>query len=98
MPSGSNLRRNAYVVVCGRVMTDVMGVVRAQGLAVGIDIDPGHVPFEMIATHKIRITYGRAKRVVAVDHDTFMSAEFFRTLVLPQVQTAIEELAVREKG
>jgi hypothetical protein len=100
MPSSSKLRRNAYVAVCGRVMTDVMGVVRAQRLGVGIDIDPGHVPFEMIAIHihKIRITYGRAKRVIAIDHDRFMSAEFFRTLVLPQVRMAIEELGAREKG
>ena len=96
MPSSAtqDLARDAYVVACGRVMTDVMGAVRAQGFAVGIDIDPGHLPFEAIkGPHKIRITHGRAKRVIAVDHETFMSAEHFRTLVLHRVQAAIEELA-----
>jgi hypothetical protein len=44
MLSTNNLRRNAYVVICGRVMTDVMGLVRAQGLAVGIDIRSGSFP------------------------------------------------------
>ena len=32
-------------------------------------------------------------RVIAVDHDTFMNAEFFKTLVLHQVQAVIAELA-----
>jgi hypothetical protein len=73
-------------------MTDLTGVVRSQGLAVWIDIDPG--PFRAIkGPHKIRITYGRAKRVLSVDHETFMSAEGLRVLVLHQVKAAIEELA-----
>jgi len=36
--------------------------------------------------------------LMAVDHDTFISADFFRPLVLTQVQTAIEELAAGEKS
>jgi len=93
-PATKDLRRDAYIVACARVLTDVMGVVRAQGLAVGIDVDPGRLPFdELTGTHKIRITHGRAKRIVAVDHETFMSSEFFRTLVLHQVKAAIDELA-----
>jgi len=30
---------------------------------------------------------------VPVDHDTFMEAEFFRTLVLHLIEAAIDELA-----
>jgi len=89
-----SLARDAYIVACGRVMTDIMGVVRSQGLAAGVDIDPGRLPFNAIkGPHKIRITCGRAKRVLSVDHETFMSAEGFRALVLHQVKATIEELA-----
>ena len=89
-----DLDRDAYILACGRVMRDVMEVVRADGLAVGVDIDPQRVPFGAIrGPHKIRISYGRAKRVLSVDHETFMSPEDFPTLVLGQVKTAIEELA-----
>ena len=97
MPVLRNPTRDGYVVVCGGVMTDVMDVVRAHGLAVGVDIDPGYVPFDALnGPHKIRISYGVARRVVAVDHATFMSAEGFRMVVLKQVQAALEELAAHK--
>ena len=37
---------------------------------------------------------GASWRIVAVDHETFMIEEFFSTLVLHQLQAAIEELAM----
>ena len=58
-----------------------------------LDIDPGRAPFEVITdTHQIQLTYGRSARIVQVDHETFMDEEFFRTLVLHQLQAAFEEL------
>jgi hypothetical protein len=91
-PATSNVHRDAYIVACGRVMTDVMGLVRARGILIGVDIDPGRGRSEPVV-HQIELTYGRRTRLVSVDHDTFMNDEFFKTLVLHQVQAAIEELA-----
>jgi hypothetical protein len=79
-----------YIVACSRIMTDVMGLVRARGVLIGVDIDPGRAPLDF---HQIQLTYGRRTRLVAVDHDVFMNAEFFRTLVLHQIESAIYELA-----
>jgi hypothetical protein len=44
--------------------------------------------------HQILLTYCRSRRLVPVDHETFMDEEFFRTLVPHQIQAAIEELAL----
>ena len=83
---------DAYLMARGRVMTDVMGLVRARGILVGVDIDPGRRPSQPVV-HQIELTYGRRTRLVPVDHDTFMEAEFFRTLILHQIEKAIDELA-----
>ena len=80
-----------YLVACSRVMTDVMGLVRARGILIGVDIDRDRVPDPVV--HQIELTYGRRTRLISVDHDTFMNAEFFRTLVLHQLEAAIDELA-----
>ena len=59
-----------------------------------VEVDPGRPPSQpSIDTHKIHLTYRGVTCVVAVDHDTFMNAEFFRTLVLHQVKAVIAELA-----
>ena len=79
-----------YLVACSRVMTDVMGLVRARGILIGVDIDRGRIPDPVV--HQIELTYGRRTRLISVDHDTFMNAEFFRTLVLHQLEAAIDEL------
>jgi len=97
MPSAANrnIHHDAYVIACGRVMTDVMGLIRAQGLAVSVDIDPGRAPSESTTDpHKIHLTYEHLACAVAVDHETFVSGEFFRTLVLHQIEAAIKELAL----
>ena len=80
-----------YLVACSRVMTDVMGLVRARGILIGVDIDRGRMPEPVV--HQIELTYGRRTRLISVDHDTFMDAEFFRTLVLHQLEAAIDEMA-----
>src|SRR4029450_5432069 len=80
-----------YLVACSRVMTDVMGLVRARGLLIGVEIDRGRMPDALV--HQIELTYGRRTRLMSVDHDTFMDAEFFRTLVLHQLAARIDELA-----
>ena len=62
--------------------------------ALSLDVDPGRAPFEVITdTHQIQLTYGRSVRIVSVDHETFVHEEFFRTLVLHQIEAAIDELA-----
>jgi hypothetical protein len=59
-----------------------------------LDIDPGRAPFEPITdTHQIQLICRGKTRVVTVDHDTFMDPEFFRTLVVHQIEAAIDELA-----
>jgi hypothetical protein len=92
----------AYLAACSRVMQHAVRLVEAQGLAASVDIDPGRAPSEAVAnTHEVHVAYGRHKRVVSVDHDTFMDDEFFRTLVLHQLKAAIDDLAEadwKEKG
>ena len=83
---------DAYIIACGRVMTDVMGVVGIRGCVVSVEVDPGWAYRGAAKTHKIHITYRRVTRVVSVDHQTFMSREVFRTSVLPQVEEAIKQL------
>jgi len=92
---------DAYRIACDRVMSHVIRLVQAKGVPVGVDIDPG---LRQLGTgrmrsdpdvHHIELTYGRRTRLVSVDHDTFMEAEFFRTLVLHQIEAAINELASR---
>ena len=93
-----NIHRDAYIIACGRVMTDVMGLVRARGILIGVDIDPGlrqsGTGRSEPTVHQIELTYGRRTRLVSVDHETFMDEEFFRTLILHQVESAIDELAL----
>jgi hypothetical protein len=88
-PKGNGHDR--YLAACSRVLTDVMGLVRARGILIGVDIDRGRMPDPVV--HQIELTYGRRTRLISVDHDTFMDAEFFRTLVLHQLEAAIDELA-----
>jgi hypothetical protein len=61
---------------------------------VSVEVDPGRSPAEVVTdTHQIQLTYGRRRRTMAVDHETFMDDEFFRTLVLHQLQAAVDDLA-----
>ena len=57
-----------------------------------VQIDPGHTSSD-VHLHQIQLTNWRGTRTVVVDHDTFMDAAFFRTLVLHWLEAAIEELA-----
>jgi hypothetical protein len=94
--SPSETRKNGqdYMAACDRVLHHVVELVHARGIQVSLDIDPGRAPFEVVTdTHQIQLTYGRSRRTVTVDHETFMDDEFFRTLVLHQLEAAIEELA-----
>lgn len=72
-------------------MTDVMGVVRACGVPISVDISPRRTPSDDVV-HHIRLTYLGITCVLPVDHETFMNPEFFRTLVLHQIEPAIEKL------
>ena len=81
-----------YLAACSRAMQHAVRLVDARGAAVNVDIDPVNAsPY--LATHHIQLTYGRATRTIAVDHETFMNDEFFRTLVLHQIEAAIDDLA-----
>jgi hypothetical protein len=89
---------DAYRVACERVMSHVIPLVQARGVPVGVDIYPGLRQLAMRSgplVHQIELTYGRRTRLVSVDHHTFMEAELFRTLVLHQIEAAIDELASR---
>ena len=88
------LNGHAYFAACERVLKTVLRLVHARGVEMSVDVDPGHAPSQaIIDTHRIQLTYGRSTRTIEVDHDTFMSPEFFKTLVLHQVQAAIADLA-----
>jgi len=87
-----NIHRDTYIVACGRVMRDVMGVVGIRGCVVSVEVDPGWAYRGVAELHKIHLTYRRVTRILSVDHATFMSPEFFRNRVLQQVEKAIEEL------
>ena len=93
-PDDSSKNGHDYMAACDRVLHHVVELVHARGIAVSLDVDPGRAPFEVVThTHQIQLTYGRSRRTVTVDHETFMDEEFFRTLVLHQLEAAIEELA-----
>ena len=89
---------HAYFAASARVLSQVVNLVQARGAAVSVDVDPGRLPSQaIIDTHHIKLTYGHSIRTIEVDHDTFMSPEFFKTLVLHQVEAAIEDLAGQTK-
>jgi hypothetical protein len=93
----SKLNGQAYVAACDRVLHHVVELVNARGIEVSLEIDPGRAPFEVITnTHQIQLTYGGITCVLPVDHETFMDPEFFRTLVLHQLEKTIDELAQRD--
>ena len=95
-PSGApRVHRHLYFVACERVLKSVVRLVDARGLAMSVEVDLGRAPSQaIIDTHHIQLTYGCSTRTIEVDHDTFMNAEFFKMLVLHQVQTVIAELAL----
>ena len=82
----------AYIAARARVENRVPQLAEARGMAVSVDIDPTRASSGLVA-HQIQLTYGRSRRVVAVDHETFIDEEFFWTLVVHQLQDVIEEPA-----
>jgi hypothetical protein len=87
----------AFIAACTRVENQIAQLIQARGVLVGVEIDRVRTTPEAVI-HQIELTYGRRTRLVSVDHDTFMDAEFFRTLILHQLETAIEELASDSSG
>ena len=81
----------AYLAAGARVENQILQLAKARGISVRVEVDAG--PASSAEGHQIQLRYGRSTRVVAVDHEAFMNEEFFRTLVLHQLQAAIEELA-----
>jgi hypothetical protein len=58
-------------------MQHAVRLVEARGRAASVDIDPGRALSEAVAnTHEVHVAYGLHKRVVSVDHDTFMDDAF----------------------
>ncbi len=92
VPEASPADRNgyAYLAARARVENQILQLAKARGISVRVEVDPDTASSE---GHRIHLSYGRSTRVVAVDHETFMDEEFFRTLVLHQLQAAIEDLA-----
>jgi hypothetical protein len=88
----------AYFAACSRVLGEVIHLVQASGVGVSIDVDPHQIISEELTSHKVELTYKRSTRIVEIDHETFMDEEFFKTLVLPHVKAAIDELARENTG
>ena len=98
IPGPRNIRQDLYTIAYGRVMTVVMKLVNARKVAMRVDIDPGCIASQgLLDTHQIQLTCGRYRQTIPVDHETFMDEEFFRTLVLHQVEAVIEELATPDR-
>jgi hypothetical protein len=93
MPSEANKKNGyGYLAARARVEAQIAQLAKTRGISVHAEIDPGPA-FSSAGGHQIQLTYGRSRRVVTVDHETFVDEEFFRTLVLHQLQATIEELA-----
>ena len=82
----------AYIAARTRVESHIAQLAEARRIQVIVDVDPGRGSSEVVS-HQLQLTYGRSTRIMAVDHETFMDEEFFRTLVLHQLEAAIDELA-----
>ena len=93
MPTEAS-QKNGYAYIAARVRVEshIAQLAQARGIELIVNTDPGGVSTELVA-HQIRLTYGRSTRIMAVDHDTFMDEEFFRTLVLYQLEAVVNELA-----
>ena len=83
----------AYITARARIENHIAQLAEARGMAVSVDVDSTRASSGLVVAHQIQLSYGRSRRVVAVDHETFMDEEFFRALVLHQLQAAIGELA-----
>jgi hypothetical protein len=81
---------NPYLAARERVENQVAHFAGARKIEVIVEIQTGDAPSNEVV-HQIRLTYGRASRLVAVDHETFMDEEFFRTLVVHQLEDAIDQ-------
>ena len=92
MPVETDNTDSAFIGARSRIQDQIAQLVQARGVMVGVEINPGRTSSE-VHIHLIQLTNGCRSRIVVVDHETFMDAEFFRTLVLNQLETAIEELA-----
>jgi hypothetical protein len=94
-PSGAAEKNtHAYLVSCARVEKQIGRLARARGIALTVAIDPGRAPYAALSgSHKIELKYAQRRWIVAVDHDTFMDDEVFKTLVLDHLPAAIDNLA-----
>jgi hypothetical protein len=88
----NNKTDSAFIAARSRVQDQIAPLAQARGVMVGVEIDPGRTSSD-VHIHLIQLTNGRCTRTVGVDHETFMDAAFFRTLVLHRLEAAIEELA-----
>jgi hypothetical protein len=95
MPSeASENNTHAYLASCARVESQIGRLARARGIALTVAIDPGRASYAALSgSHQIELEYAHRRWIVAVDHDTFMDDEFFKTLVLHHLPAAIDDLA-----
>ena len=89
-------KKNGYASIASRtrveyVENQITQLVQARGVLVGVEIDRVRTTSDAVID-LIRLTHGRHTRLVAVDDETFMDEEFFRTLILHQLRAAIEDL------
>ena len=82
---------DACLAARARVENQILELAKVRGISVSVEVDSALVWTE---GHRIQIRCGRATRTVAVDHETFVDEEFFRTLVLHQIAAVIDKLAL----
>ena len=91
-PEAKHINGYGYIAARVRVENQIARLAKARRIEVQVEVDPGRAPAAVVA-HQIQLTYGLRTRLVSVDHETFMDEEFFRTLVLHQLEAAIDQFA-----
>ena len=75
-----------YVAACALIEE----FAHARGISVTVEINPSLISS---ALRVIVLRHRGFTRTLEADHETLMHEESFRTLLMPQVQAAIRELA-----
>jgi hypothetical protein len=89
---GTGQNGHDYLTARARIENQILQLAKVRGISVSVQVEDSDPE-----VHRIQLICGRSRRVVEVDHETFVDEEFFRTLVLHQVQAAIDALAGQTK-
>lgn len=82
-----------YRAARDRIESYVAWLGRSKGVVVDVELDRNQLDEVVTSTHAIRLSVGKQKRIVAIDHRSFVEDDdYFLNFVFPQIQTAVDEL------